>query len=134
MFVLDKATGGVEGAGPHIVEEPAELGEARRAGTVQPTGAVPSLGEKARLLEDGEVLADRWAGDVEGRGNLARGKLFMGDESQDGPPSRFSQGPEGVVGVVALGHGLAMCLRVPGRHAQRPTGLPSGSAKMAIRP
>ena len=93
LFCLDEATSSVEGAGPHVVEESTQLGQAFGAGTVQPTRAVPPLGEKACLLEDGEVLADSRAGHVEGSCDLTRSELLLGDESQDGPPSGFSQRP-----------------------------------------
>ena len=134
-FSLDEASGRVEGAGPHVVPELTQLGQALGAGTVQPAGAVPTLGQEARVFQDREVLAHGRAGDVEGGCDLAGGKLLVGDELQDGPPSRLSQGPERIVGGV-----VHICGTPPrrsparGRHAQRPTGLPSGSAKMAIRP
>jgi hypothetical protein len=49
--------------------------------------------------QDGEVLADRGPGHVEGRRDVARRQLGPRDEAQDGAPARFREGFQQVAGI-----------------------------------
>lgn len=99
-FRLDEAAGGVEGVGPDVVEEPTQARQTVGPSPVQPPGALPALAQQASLLQDGEVLANRRAGDIEGGGDFAGGEFVVGDQAQDRTPSGLGQGPERVVRAV----------------------------------
>src|SRR5258705_12582238 len=68
---------------PELLEERLELGEALGARPVQASGAVSSFVHEPGLLQHGQMLGDRRTGDVEVRGDLARGHLVVEDESQN---------------------------------------------------
>ena len=114
---LSQPPRGVQRRRPHIVEKAPELGQAVRAGPVQPAGAVAALVQQRGVLEHGEVLAHRCPAHVERGGDLPRGQLVVRDQPQDLAPPRFGEGLQGPVDQL-----------------HSPTVFPSGSANKAIRP
>lgn len=72
---LAKSSGGVEHAGPHLVEELPRIVAPFRSAAVEPPGAIAALADQTSVLQHRQVPADRGAGDVERCGNLTRGPL-----------------------------------------------------------
>src|SRR5215471_21306361 len=74
---------------PEPFEESLQLGEGLRAHAVETPGALAPFAHQAGLLEDGEVLRYRRAGDGEVRGNGAGRELVAADQLQDLPATRL---------------------------------------------
>ena len=74
-----------------------------RSHAVQPSGAVPALAQKACFLQHLEVLGDRRLGDREARGDLAGAQLTRGEQPQDLPACRLSDGFEDLDSVNLAG-------------------------------
>src|SRR5262249_36017917 len=74
---------------PESLEELPQLGEPFAARLVQAPGAVPPFVHETRPLQNGEVLRDRGAGDVEVRRDLAGRELPVADQHEDLSPPRL---------------------------------------------
>src|SRR3954463_15495689 len=73
---------------PELLQEVLELPEPFGTCPVQAPGAVASLAHEPRLLQDVQMLGDRWPRHVEVRCDLARAELVVADESEDLAPPR----------------------------------------------
>src|SRR5919201_3843647 len=74
---------------PHLAKHSLQWSEGPVVSTIETTSAGPSLLEEARVLEDAEVLGNRWPADVEGSGDVAGGALGV-PHPQRGLPASLS--------------------------------------------
>src|SRR5467141_3656299 len=77
--------------GPEHFERRPELSDGLRSRPIQTLGPVPPFCDKARVLEDAEVLRDRRPSDVEPARDVADGELLARDEAKDLAASRFTE-------------------------------------------
>jgi hypothetical protein len=91
LIVLGHRLQPLEPIAPELVQERAHLHKALGACPVEAARSVTPFRQQPGLLEDGQMLGDCRAGDVEVRGDLAGAALVL-DEAEDLTPARLGQG------------------------------------------
>jgi hypothetical protein len=94
---------------PEVLEPGPELGRAGRPGAIEAADAVATLGDKASLAQDREVLADRWTCHIEPAGDLAGRQLTIADEGENRPAAGLGKGSKGGVHPTYVSRVLRKC-------------------------